>query len=126
MFHTGWFVCSFAEQVLVIFIIRTAHPLRDWQHPLLAAASLSVFAVAMALPYSPAASWLGFVPLTASMLGAMALLTTAYLLTVFWVKRLFFSSPMAGQPAGFLVGRGRQRHRNPRPTACSWWPSKDR
>lgn len=83
MFHTGWFVCSFAEQVLVIFIIRTAHPLRDWQHPLLAAASLSVFAVAMALPYSPAASWLGFVPLTASMLGAMALLTTAYLLTVF-------------------------------------------
>ena len=104
MFHTGWFVCSFAEQVLVIFIIRTAHPLRDWPHPLLAAASLPVFAAALALPYSPATSWLGFVPLTASMLGAMALLTTAYLLTVFGVKRWFFSSPVAGQPAGSSRG----------------------
>ena len=37
LFHTGWFVESLATQILVIFIIRTAHPLRDRPHPALVA-----------------------------------------------------------------------------------------
>ena len=91
MFHTGWFVCSFAEQVLVIFVIRTAQPLRDWPHPLLVASSLSAFAVAMALPFSPLAPWLGFVPLPASLVAALAGLTVAYLAVVYAVRRWFFA-----------------------------------
>ena len=102
LFHTGWFVCSFAEQVLVIFIIRTAHPLRDWPHPLLLATSLSAFAAAVALPYTPLAPWLGFVPLPAAVLGALALLAAAYLLAVFGVKRWFFAHHMAGPGDGGL------------------------
>jgi Mg2+-importing ATPase len=90
LFHTGWFVESVMTQVLVIFIIRTAHPLADPPHPALLATTLSAFALALALPYLPLASWLGFTPLPPAVLGALALLTAAYLLSVYLVKRWFF------------------------------------
>jgi P-type Mg2+ transporter len=90
-FHTGWFVESLATQTLVIFIIRTAHPLRDPPHPALVASTLGAFTIAVALPYSPLAPWLGFTPLPAAILGALALVTAIYLLTVYAVKRRFFS-----------------------------------
>ena len=91
LFHTGWFVESLSTQILVIFIIRTAHPLRDWPHPILVASSFSAFAIAVALPYLPFAHWLGFVPLPAGVLGALALVTAAYLITVYVAKRWFFA-----------------------------------
>jgi P-type Mg2+ transporter len=90
LFHTGWFVESLATQVLVIFIIRTAYPLRDPPHPALAASTLLALAVAVALPYSPLAPWLGFVPPSAALMGALALVTMAYLVLVHVVKRWFF------------------------------------
>ena len=90
LFHTGWFVESLATQVLVIFIIRTAHPLRDLPHPALVASTLLAFAAAVALPYSPLASWLGFVPPSAALMGALALVTIAYLVLVYVVKIWFF------------------------------------
>ncbi len=46
LFHTGWFVESLATQVLVIFIIRTAHPFQDRPAPALVASSLLAVAVA--------------------------------------------------------------------------------
>jgi P-type Mg2+ transporter len=76
--------------VLVIFIIRTAHPLRDRPHPALVASTLFAFPAAVALPYSPLAHWLGFVPLPATVMGALALVTIAYLATVQGVKKWFF------------------------------------
>lgn len=45
----------------------------------------------MALPYLPLAHWLGFVPLPAPVLGALALVTIAYLMAVYDVKRWFFA-----------------------------------
>jgi Mg2+-importing ATPase len=90
-FHTGWFVESLATQILVIFIIRTADPLRDRPHPALVATSLTAFALAVALPYTPLASWLGFVPLSIGLLGGLAIITAAYLTTVYAVKRWFYS-----------------------------------
>jgi Mg2+-importing ATPase len=90
LFHTGWFVESLSTQVLVIFIIRTAYPLRDPPHPALVASTLLAFAMAVALPYSPLAPWLGFVPMPAALMGALALVTIAYLVTVYGVKRWFF------------------------------------
>jgi len=91
LFHTGWFVESLSTQVLVIFIIRTAHPLRDWPSPVLVASSLSALTIAVAFPYLPFAYWLGFVPLPAEVLGLLALVTAAYLITVYAVKRWFFA-----------------------------------
>jgi len=96
LFHTGWFVESLSTQILVIFIIRTMHPLRDRPNPALVASSLSAFAVAVALPYSPLAHWLGFVPVPASVMGALALVTFAYLLTVYGVKQWFFDRYQLG------------------------------
>ena len=90
LFHTGWFVESLSTQVLVIFIIRTAHPLQDRPHPALVASTLLAFAIAVALPYSPLAPWLGFVPLPAALMGTLALVTIAYLVLVYVVKGWFF------------------------------------
>ncbi len=90
LFHTGWFVESLSTQVLVIFIIRTAYPLRDPPHPALVISTLLTFATAVALPYSPLAPWLGFVPVPAALMGALALVTVAYLVLVYVVKRWFF------------------------------------
>ena len=90
LFHTGWFVKSLATQVLVIFIIRTAHPLHDRPALALVASSLLAVAVAVALPYSPLAYWLGFVPPSATLMGAIALLTVTYLVLVYVVKQWFF------------------------------------
>ncbi len=84
LFQTGWFVESLATQILVIFIIRTAHPLRDPPHPALVASSLFAVAVAVALPYSPLAHWLGFVAPPAALMGALAMVAIAYLVLVFW------------------------------------------
>ena len=96
LFHTGWFVESLATQVLVIFIIRTRNPLRDRPHPLLVAGALSVVAVAVGLPYSPLAPWLGFVPLPAPLLAALVLVTTAYLGVVHLANRRFFTRYQRG------------------------------
>jgi Mg2+-importing ATPase len=90
-FHTGWFVESLSTQILVIFIIRTAHPLQDRPHAALVASSLSAFAIAVALPYLPFGQWLGFVPLPTEVMGALALITIAYLIAVYAVKRWFFA-----------------------------------
>ncbi len=91
LFHTGWFVESLATQILVIFIIRAEHPLRDRPHLLLLASSLSAFALAVALPYLPFAHWLGFVAVPAPIMGALALVTIVYLAVVYGVKRWFFA-----------------------------------
>jgi len=90
LFHTSWFIESLATQILVIFVIRTAYPLRDRPHPALIASSLLAFAVAVVLPYSPLAPWLGFVPIPAALMGALALVTITYLALVYVVKRWFF------------------------------------
>lgn len=91
LFHTSWFVESLATQVLVIFIIRSRHPLRDRPHPLLVASSLSAFVVAVGIPYSPVAPWLGFVPLPGSLLAALALVVAVYLGAVYLVNHWFFT-----------------------------------
>ena len=62
LFHTGWFIESMATQVLVIFIIRTRrNPFKSRPNPWLIACSLTVVAVAAALPFTPAGVHLGFV-----------------------------------------------------------------
>ena len=91
LFHTAWFVKSLSTQILVIFIIRTVHPLRDRPHVALVGSSLSALALAVALPYSPLAHWFGFVPVPAAIMGALALVTITYLVAVHGVKRWFFA-----------------------------------
>ena len=90
LFQTGWFVESLATQTLVVFIIRTAHPLRDPPHP----------ALVGELRSSPS-PWLSRCPIRrwrtglgswrpAALIGALAMVAIAYLVLVFLVKRWFF------------------------------------
>ena len=88
LFHTGWFVESLATQTLVLFVIRTAgNPLRSRPSLPLAVTTLVMVAVGIALPYTPAAPYLGFVPLPAGYFVFLAAATGTYLVVVEMVKR---------------------------------------
>lgn len=95
-FHTGWFVESMATQILVIFVIRTAHPWRDRPHPWLVASTLTAFGVAVALPWTPLAAWFGFAPLPLGLMAALAGVVVIYLVLVDAVKRRFFARHRLG------------------------------
>jgi Mg2+-importing ATPase len=65
LFHTGWFVESLMTQTLIIHVIRTnlipfIQSRASWQ---LTMTSLLIMVIGAALPYTPVASALGFVPL---------------------------------------------------------------
>jgi Mg2+-importing ATPase len=91
LFHTGWFVESVVTQVLVIFVIRTrGNPFASRPHPALAALSLLVVAVAIALPLTPLGAQLGFVPPPAAFYAVLAGIAAAYLLAVYAMKRVFY------------------------------------
>jgi Mg2+-importing ATPase len=91
LFHTGWFVESLATQTLVVFVIRTAaNPLRSRPSPQLLATVLIMVAIAAGLPYSPLGGVLGFTPLPASLLAAIAALAATYLFLVQGVKAWFY------------------------------------
>jgi len=100
LFQTGWFVESLCTQVLVIFIIRTrGNPLKSRAHPLLAATSVAVVAIAVGLPYTPLGSYFGFVPPPLRfyvILGGMVLL---YLSAVELAKRGFYRWIKMATPA---------------------------
>ena len=90
LFHTGWFVESLATQILVIFAIRTARPaFRSLPHPALAMAALGVLALAIALPFTPLAHWLGFVPLPPMFFVFLTGATVIYLALVEAAKYAF-------------------------------------
>jgi Mg2+-importing ATPase len=92
LFQTGWFVESMCTQVLVIFVIRTrGNPLKSRAHSWLAATSIAVTLVAIALPYTALGSYFGFIPLPTSYLVWLSLLVLTYLLGVQVIKQRFFS-----------------------------------
>ena len=65
LFHTGWFVESLLTQTLIVHIIRTQRIpfLQSIASPFLLLTTTFAMAVAAFLPYSPFASYFGFVPL---------------------------------------------------------------
>ena len=90
-FHTGWFLESMATQILVIFIIRGAHPLRNRPHPMLVLSSFTGVLLAFALPFSPFGPWLGFVPLPLHVVAALLMVTVLYLGSTYLARRWFFA-----------------------------------
>ncbi|AGP39571.1 magnesium-translocating P-type ATPase [Sorangium cellulosum] len=88
LFRTGWFVESLATQTLVIFVIRTmGSSFKSAPSRALAATTLGVVAAAIALPYSPFAGLLGFVPLPPGFFVFLTGATLTYLAIVEAVKR---------------------------------------
>jgi Mg2+-importing ATPase len=87
LFHTGWFVESVVTQVLVLFVIRKlgSGPAVPPSGALIASSTVIVV-IAIALPYTPVAGWLGFVPMPALLVAAVAATVSAYLALVRVVK----------------------------------------
>ena len=91
LFQTGWFVESLCTQVLVIFIIRTrGNPFKSRAHPILVVTSLTVVAIAAALPFTPVGTYFGFVPPPAQFYAILAMMVVVYLAIVEVAKRGFY------------------------------------
>jgi P-type Mg2+ transporter len=91
LFRTGWFVESLATQTLVIFVIRTAD--RPWKSRPSRSLTLGVTGCALVgavLPFTPAAPWVGFVPLPLPFFAVLIGMVGAYLVLVEIVKRWFY------------------------------------
>ena len=94
LFQTGWFVESILTQTLIIHVIRTTKIpfIESWASPPLIAATVTICAIAIALPYTPIGATLGFVPLPGaywpivmSFLVSYAVLTT--LVKTWFIRR---------------------------------------
>ncbi|HET7836772.1 MAG TPA: magnesium-translocating P-type ATPase [Variovorax sp.] len=98
LFRTGWFIESLVTQVLVVFVIRT-HGKAWASRPsaALAAASLSVVAVALLLPLTPAGRLFQFEPPPAIFFAWLAGMVLAYLALAEAAKRFFYRH-LAGAP----------------------------
>lgn len=87
-FRAAWFVESMATQVLVVMVIRTAGA--AWSlppHRALVMTALGSLAVALALPFLPVASLLGFAPLGLRESLGIAGLVAGYLVCAEGLKR---------------------------------------
>jgi Mg2+-importing ATPase len=93
LFHTGWFVESLLTQTLIVHIIRTSRiPILQSRASFgMTMSTLGVMAVAVALPYSPAASLLGLVPLPLTFWGWIASFLFVYGIITHLVKKWFDS-----------------------------------
>lgn len=88
LFHTGWFVESLATQTLVLFVIRTmGNPLHSRPSRPLTITVLLIVLLGIALPYTPLAAPLHFLPLPGGFLIFLVVATLTYLGLVEIVKR---------------------------------------
>jgi P-type Mg2+ transporter len=98
LFHTGWFVESLATQTLVVFVIRTAgNPLKSRPSRQLLLTVLVIVLIGVVAPYTRLGVWFGFTPMSAKLLGVLALLTVTYLLLVQVIKTRFYRRYQLGE-----------------------------
>jgi Mg2+-importing ATPase len=113
LFHTGWFVESLCTQTLVLFVIRTfERPWRSRPSTALAATVLAVVGLGAALPATPLAPLLGFVPLSAPFFAFVAVATAGYLGLVEIAKRVLVGRGLFEERARRSHGR-RERRQEP-------------
>ena len=93
VFQTGWFLESVFSEIAIVFSLRTRKPFfKSKPSKLLAVSSAAVTCLVLALVYSPAGAWFGFVPPTAFMLAAITAIIIAYLALVEFFKHWFFKN----------------------------------
>jgi Mg2+-importing ATPase len=100
LFQTAWFVESLFTQTLVIFAIRTRiipfYKSRPSRFLLINVAI--ILALALALPFTVAGSFFGFVPLPPNFLLVLAVFIVAYLVLVELLKKWFYRRYGAEEP----------------------------
>ena len=106
-FRTGWFVESVVSAALIVLVVRTRRSLMHSRPSrLLLLATVGVIGITVALPYTPIAVPLGFVPLPHRFLGILALIVLAYAASAELAKRWFYSNH---NHASFTSGSHQQR-----------------
>ncbi|MDR3642368.1 MAG: magnesium-translocating P-type ATPase [Candidatus Doudnabacteria bacterium] len=91
-FQTGWFITSFATQILVVFVIRTkAIPFYSSKPAKSLIISVFAFlALAFFFALGPIKNIFGFAPLSIAMIFSALLITLLYLITIEFAKRKFY------------------------------------
>jgi len=92
LFQTAWFVESLFTQSLVIFVIRTRRIpfFRSKPNKLLLVNVFVILAIALVLPFTPAAEVFGFVPLPLTFLFILIGFIVVYLILVEIMKKWFY------------------------------------
>jgi Mg2+-importing ATPase len=92
LFQSGWFVESFATEILVIFVIRTRKTPFYKSRPgkWLTVLTLSCLAIGVVIPFTPLGTFLGFTPLPPSYWLLLVLMVVTYLLLVDAGKVFFY------------------------------------
>jgi len=91
LFQTGWFVESLMTQTLIVHIIRTARIpfLQSNPAPLMAAVTLVVMAIGIAIPFTPIGAALAMVRLPLVYFAWLALILLSYAILTQLVKSWF-------------------------------------
>ena len=92
LFQSGWFVESFATEILVIFVIRTRKTPFYKSRPgkWLTVLTLSCLAIGVIVPFTPLGEFLGFTPLPPTYWLLLVLMVVTYLLLVDAGKVFFY------------------------------------
>ncbi|MCK9394304.1 MAG: magnesium-translocating P-type ATPase [Methylobacter sp.] len=90
-FRTAWFLESVVSAALIVFVVRSSKPFFSTRPgKYLAAATLTIVAVTLALPYTPIAPLIGFEPLPLSLLGLLGVIVMLYISTAEIAKLIFY------------------------------------
>jgi Mg2+-importing ATPase len=105
LFRTGWFVGSTLTELAVLLVLRTRRPaLRSRPGTGLLVSSIGVAVFTVSLPYVPwLAEPLALVPLPATVLGALGVITLSYVVAAEAGKRRFYRAvdrPRPTPPSG--------------------------
>lgn len=91
LFRSGWFLESTATELAVMLVLRTRRPFfRSRPGAALLGSSILVALVTIAIPYSPLAAPLGFVPLALPVLLSLFAITAGYILITEMAKARFY------------------------------------
>jgi Mg2+-importing ATPase len=91
LFRTAWFAESLLTELVVALVIRTRRPFyRSRPGTLLIAATAAMVVVTFGIVVTPLATFVGFVPLSAPVLFAIAVVTLLYVGAVEVAKRGFY------------------------------------
>ena len=91
-FRTGWFIESLLTQLVIALVVRTRRLcFQSRPGKLLFWSTIVLIAITLMLPYLPFHSLMGFVPLPASLMAMLILLTLLYVCVVELAKKYFYT-----------------------------------
>jgi P-type Mg2+ transporter len=90
-FRTGWFIESVVSASIIVLVIRSRKPFfKSKPGKYLLAATMSVVAITLILPFTPLAELFGFISLPLSFYFLIGFIILLYIITAEIVKKIFY------------------------------------